>query len=164
MLLASGKGKETVCIVLANEKTDDRKIRMNSVIRKNLRVKLGDLVSIESCGEVKYGRRIHVLPFEDSVKGIGGSLFDAYLKPYFQDSYRPMKKGDCFFVKRGVHPVEFKVMEVDVKDSPDEDVCIVAPETLINSDGDPIKRDSENKGWDTSLSSLTVRLTLKNIP
>ncbi len=143
MLVKGRKRKETVCVVIANEQTDDGKIRMNRVIRKNLRVKLGDVVSLASAGEVKYGTRIHVLPFEDSVEGITGSLFDTYIKPYFQDSYRPVKKGDYFLVRQGFRPVEFKVVEVEVKDNPDEDVCIVAPETLIHCDGDPIKREDE---------------------
>ena len=34
-------------------------------------------------------------------------------------------------------------MEVEVKDEPEEDVCIVAPETMIHCDGDPIKREDE---------------------
>eukprot|EP01083_Nonionella_stella_P186895 685486_1 len=92
VLIKGKKRHSTVCIALANEQTDDGKIRMNRVIRKNLRVRLGDVVSLHSAGEVKYGTRIHVLPFEDSVDGITGSLFDTYLKPYFQDSYRPVKK------------------------------------------------------------------------
>jgi len=70
-------------------------------------------------------------------------LFETYLKPYFQESYRPVKKGDCFLVRGGFRPVEFKVMEVEVKDDPDEDVCIVAPETVIHCDGDPISREDE---------------------
>merc|ERR1719148_107186 len=143
VLIKGKKRHSTVCIALANEQTDDGKIRMNRVIRKNLRVKLGDVVSLHSAGEVKYGTRIHVLPFEDSVDGITGSLFDTYLKPYFQDSYRPVKKGDYFLVRGGFRPVEFKVIEVEVKEEPDEDVCIVAPETLIHCDGDPIKREDE---------------------
>ena len=81
--------------------------------------------------------------FEDSVDGITGSLFETYLKPYFQDSYRHVKKGDYFLVRGGFRPVEFKVIEVEVKDEPDEDVCIVAPETLIHCDGDPVKREDE---------------------
>merc|ERR1719162_1834608 len=143
VLIKGKKRHSTVCIALANEQTDDGKIRMNRVIRKNLRVKLGDVVSLHSAGEVKYGTRIHVLPFEDSVDGITGSLFNTYLKPYFQDSYRPVKKGDYFLVRGGFRPVEFKVIEVEVKEEPDEDVCIVAPETLIHCDGDPIKREDE---------------------
>ena len=78
VLIKGKKRHSTVCIALANEQTDDGKIRMNRVIRKNLRCKLGDVVSLHSAGEVKYGNRIHVLPFEDSVDGITGSLFDTY--------------------------------------------------------------------------------------
>ena len=63
---------------------------MNKVIRKNLKVKLGDVVSIHPAGEIKYGKRIHVLPFADTVEGITGNLFDTYLKPYFAESYRPV--------------------------------------------------------------------------
>merc|ERR1719229_1484188 len=105
VLIKGKKRHSTVRIALANEQTDEGKIRMNRVIRKNLRVKLGT--------------RIHVLPFEDSVDGITGSLFDTYLKPYFQDSYRPVKKGDYFLVRGGFRPVEFKVIEVEVKEEPD---------------------------------------------
>ena len=63
------------------------------VIRKNLKVKLGDIVSLHTVGEVRYGHKVHVLPFDDSVEGISGNLFDTYLKPYFQESYRPVRKG-----------------------------------------------------------------------
>lgn len=143
VLIRGKKRHETVCIAIANENTEDTKIRMNKVIRKNLRVKLGDIVSLHNAGEVKYGDKIHVLPFEDTVQGISGNLFETYLKPYFQESYRPVKKGDCFLVRGGFRPVEFKVMEVEVKDDPDEDVCIVAPETVIHCDGDPISREDE---------------------
>jgi len=37
-------------------------------------------------------QRIHVLPFEDTIEGISGNLFDAFLKPYFQEAYRPVRK------------------------------------------------------------------------
>jgi hypothetical protein len=41
---------------------------MNKVVRKNLRVKLGDVVSIHNAGEVPYGKAVHILPFEDSIQ------------------------------------------------------------------------------------------------
>jgi hypothetical protein len=53
---------------------------MNKVVRANLRVRLGDVVSVHQCADVKYGKRIHVLPFDDSIEGVTGSLFDAYLR------------------------------------------------------------------------------------
>jgi hypothetical protein len=84
-VLIKGKKKhETVCVAIMDEDTEDAKIRMNRVVRKNLRVKLGDVVSIHNTGEVPYGKAIHVLPFDDSVQGISGNLFETYLKPYFQ--------------------------------------------------------------------------------
>lgn len=74
------KRKDTVCIVLADEQCEEPKVRMNKVVRSNLRVRLGDVVSVHQCPDVKYGRRVHILPIDDSIEGVTGNLFDAYLK------------------------------------------------------------------------------------
>ena len=44
------------------------------------------------CTDVKYGKRVHVLPIDDTIEGITGNLFDAFLKPYFLEAYRPIRK------------------------------------------------------------------------
>lgn len=80
VLVKGKKRKDTVCIVLADETCEEPKIRMNKVVRANLRVRLGDVVSVHQCADVKYGKRIHVLPLDDSVEGVTGNIFDAYLK------------------------------------------------------------------------------------
>lgn len=80
VLIKGKKRKDTVCIVLADETCEEPKIRMNKVVRANLRVRLGDVVSVHQCADVKYGKRIHVLPLDDSVEGVTGNIFDAYLK------------------------------------------------------------------------------------
>jgi transitional endoplasmic reticulum ATPase len=110
------------------------------VVRKNLRVRLGDVVAVTACGDVPYGKRIHVLPLDDTIEGVTGNLFDVYLKPYFMEAYRPVKKGDLFLVRQAMHPVEFKVVETDPAP-----YCIVAPDTVIHCEGEPIKRDDEEK-------------------
>ena len=140
VLIKGKKGKDTVCIVLADEECDNGTVRMNKVIRKNLRIRLGDVVAITACGDVPYGKRIHVLPLDDTIEGVTGNLFDVYLKPYFLEAYRPVKKGDLFLVRQAMHPVEFKVVETDP-----EPFCIVAPDTVIHCEGEPIKRDDEEK-------------------
>ena len=56
---------------------------MNKVARNNLRVKLGDMVNVHPCLDIKYGKRVHILPFDDSIEGLSGNIFDVYLKPYF---------------------------------------------------------------------------------
>jgi transitional endoplasmic reticulum ATPase len=45
-LLQGKKRKDTVCIVLSDDTVEEAKIRINKVVRKNLRVKLGDIVSV----------------------------------------------------------------------------------------------------------------------
>jgi len=143
IVIKGKKRRSTVCIALSNEQTADGKIRMNACIRKNLCVKLGDVVSINMCGDIKYGKQVYVLPFEDTIQGINGSIFDLYLRPYFQDSYRPIKVGDYFTVHAAFRSVEFKVVEIEVEHEPNTEVCIVAPETVIFCEGDAIKREEE---------------------
>lgn len=92
-----------------------------AVVRQNLRVRLGDVVSLHTCTDIKYGKRIHVLPVDDSVEGVTGNLFEVYLKPYFLEAYRPVRKGDLFLVRGGMRAVEFKVVETDPAD-----YCIVS--------------------------------------
>ena len=72
------------------------------------------------CGDVD-------MPPDDTVEGVGGNLFEVYLKPYFLEAYRPLKKGDTFMVREANHPVEFKVVECDPKE-----VVVVAPKHLTN--------------------------------
>jgi len=140
VIIKGKKRKDTVCIVLADETCDDTKIRMNKVVRKNLRVRLGDVITVAACPDVKYGARIHVLPLDDTIEGVEGNLFDVFLKPYFLEAYRPVRKGDLFLVRGAMRAVEFKVVETD----PGE-YCIVAPETVIHCEGEPIKREDEER-------------------
>lgn len=86
-----------------------------------MRVRLGDVVSLHTCTDIKYGKRIHVLPVDDTVEGVTGNLFEVYLKPYFLEAYRPVRKGDLFLVRGGMRAVEFKVIETDPAD-----YCIVS--------------------------------------
>lgn len=64
------------------------------------------------------------------------NLFEVYLKPYFLEAYRPIHKDDNFIVRGGMRAVEFKVVETDPGP-----FCIVAPDTVIHCEGDPIKRE-----------------------
>jgi transitional endoplasmic reticulum ATPase len=97
VLIKGKKRKDTVCIVLHDENVEESKVRMNKVVRHNLRVRLGDIVSIHACPDIKYGKRIHVLPLDDTIEGISGNLFDLFLKPYFLENYRPVRKGKVSF-------------------------------------------------------------------
>ncbi|KAG7107550.1 Cell division control protein 48 like [Verticillium longisporum] len=138
VLVRGKKRKDTVLIVLADDDLDDGSARINRVVRHNLRVKHGDMITIHPCPDIKYAKRIAVLPIADTVEGITGSLFDVFLAPYFREAYRPVRQGDLFIVRGGMRQVEFKVVEVD----PPE-YGIVAQDTVIHCEGDPIERDEE---------------------
>ncbi|XP_022658156.1 transitional endoplasmic reticulum ATPase-like isoform X1 [Varroa destructor] len=140
VLLKGRKRRETVAIVISDDSCPNEKIHMNRCVRNNLRVRLGDVITVHSCPDIKYGKRIHVLPIDDTVEGLTGSLFDVYLKPYFLEAYRPIHKGDLFLVRGGMRAVEFKVVETDPAG-----YCIVAPDTVIHCEGDPIKREEEEE-------------------
>ncbi|GME94447.1 unnamed protein product [[Candida] boidinii] len=138
VLVKGKKRKDTVLIVLADDDMEDGVCRINRVARNNLRVRLGDVVSIHPCPEIKFASRIYVLPIADTIEGITGSLFDVYLKPYFVDAYRPVRKGDHFVVRGGMRQVEFKVVDVEP-----EEYAIVSQDTIIHSEGEPINREEE---------------------
>merc|ERR1712141_679144 len=59
-------------------------------------------------------------------------------KPYFLEAYRPIHKDDTFMVRGGMRAVEFKVIETDP-----QPFCIVAPDTVIHCEGEPVKREEE---------------------
>ncbi|RUS33040.1 Aaa Atpase P97VCP ND1 in complex WITH P47 C, partial [Jimgerdemannia flammicorona] len=159
VLIKGKKRRDTVLIVLADDSVEDNKeikgpyalwglraVNAQSAgngvpfVRSNLRIRLGDIVSIHPCPDIKYGKRIHVLPIDDTVEGLTGNLFETYLKPYFLEAYRPVRKGDLFLVRGGMRAVEFKVVETDPAD-----YCIVAQDTFIYCEGEPIKREDEEQ-------------------
>src|SRR5437762_242958 len=109
VLVKGKKRKDTVLIVLADDDLADGMARINRVIRANIRVRLGDIISLHPCPDIKYAKRVNILPIADTVEGLTGSLFDVYLKPYFLEAYRPIRKGDLFTVRGGMRAVEFKV-------------------------------------------------------
>ncbi|KNZ78831.1 Cell division cycle protein 48 like protein [Termitomyces sp. J132] len=138
VIVRGKKRRDTVLICLSSDDVEEGRIQINKVARNNLRVKLGDLVNVHQCLDIKYGKRVHILPFDDSIEGLSGNIFDVYLKPYFLEAYRPVRKGDTFLVRGGMRTVEFKVIETDPAE-----FCIVAQDTVIHTEGDPVKREDE---------------------
>lgn len=65
-----------------------------------------------------------------------------------------MLSGDIFLVRGGMRAVEFKVVETDP--SP---YCIVAPDTVIHCEGEPIKREVSSAGR----PGISLSLSLSHI-
>ncbi|KAG6587461.1 Cell division control protein 48-like A, partial [Cucurbita argyrosperma subsp. sororia] len=103
ILLKGKKRRDTVCVVLSDEQCEEPKIRMNKIVRANLRVRLGDVVSVHQCPDVKYGKRVHILPVDDTIEGVTGNLFDAYLKHVYtvSDVYAHMLSYEMRHLRKG---------------------------------------------------------------
>lgn len=56
VLVKGKKRKDTVLIVLADDELDDGSARINRVVRHNLRVKHGDMITVHACPDIKYVR------------------------------------------------------------------------------------------------------------
>ncbi|CAG8482365.1 2800_t:CDS:2 [Paraglomus occultum] len=112
-LIEGRKGYNTILIVWADEGCEDVKVRINQVVRTNLRVRLGDVVSIQLFSDIKDGRRVQLLPIDNTVEGVMGDFFEPHLKQYFQNTYRPVREGDVFSIKYGGLSMKFKVLETD---------------------------------------------------
>ena len=67
------KGKrrhDTLAIALSEEDCEIAKIQMNRVIRKNLKVYLGDVVSVHDCQDCPYCTKVSILPYKDTIEGL----------------------------------------------------------------------------------------------
>lgn len=146
VLVKSKNDKITVLIVLGDGDLDDGSVGINRVVRHNLLVKNGDLITIHPYPDMKYASRIEVLPIADTVEGITGSLFDVFLAPYFRETYRPIRQGDIFTARGGVRQVEFKVVKVDPLE-----FGIVSQDTVIDYGGEPNQREFGIVSHDTGI-------------
>ena len=86
VLVRGKKRKDTVLIVLADEELDDGSARINRVVRHNLRVKHGDMITIHPCPDIKY-----VSP--PSSKPASSSLTTFVGQAHCGPSYRRYRRG-----------------------------------------------------------------------
>ena len=71
------KGKrrhKTLCIAIRDNTIDKEKIGINKIVRNNLRCKLGDIISVHLVKDASYLKKIHVLPYADTIEGLTGNL------------------------------------------------------------------------------------------
>lgn len=79
VLLKGKRRNKTLLIAIKDDKLDPSKIAINKVVRNNLKVKLGDLITISVPEQVPDLKKIHILPYADTIEGITGDLTQLYL-------------------------------------------------------------------------------------
>jgi len=140
VILRGKRRHETLCIALRDNTLDPSKIGINKIVRGNIRVRLGDLVTVKVPEEVPNFKKVQILPYKDSIEGLTGNITQIYLIPYLKDANRPLHTGDTFIVRGNFRPVEFKVVSAEPGN-----FGIFAADTLLYAEGDPINREEEDK-------------------
>ena len=75
--------------------------------------------------------------FSCMITHVLSDLVKDYLKPYFNEAYRPLYKGDVFTLETSAcGTIELKVTETDPAP-----YCVVAPETVITCSWEPLERE-----------------------
>jgi transitional endoplasmic reticulum ATPase len=69
VLLKGKRRRSTLCIAITDDTCEEHKMKINKVVRSNLRVRIADVVSVHQCHDAKYGRRVHILPVDDTIEG-----------------------------------------------------------------------------------------------
>ena len=74
-LLKGRKKKKLIQIILPdNNNLSDNKIRLNATSRRNLGVKIGDIIYISKYHIIPVGNKVKILPLEDSLEEVSGNL------------------------------------------------------------------------------------------
>jgi transitional endoplasmic reticulum ATPase len=141
ILIKGKRRRDTVALIMNDDNVQIAKIQVGKVMRKNLRVYPGDVVSIFPI-ECPYCTRVSLAPYKDTIEGLTNldGLFELYLRPYFGSTYRPIRKGDSFTVTGGMREVEYRITECE----PGE-YCTVTTNTEIFDRNDPVEREDDEK-------------------
>lgn len=99
VLVKGKKRKDTVLIVLADEDLDEGSARINRVVRHNLRVKHGDVITIHPCPDIKYVSLHH---FPNNYVVAHNHIGQAYRCPTNRRHYR---RHHWFSLRRFLSPI-----------------------------------------------------------
>lgn len=172
------RGKKTLASVAAVSAADagelggadsgstQHRIGLSTDAMRNAGVRAGDTVTVSAASTVKFGKAVVILPYEDSLKSAGidvptssedeaaaNSLFDDYIKPYFDGKFRVLHRGDSFHIDGPKGLLEFQCVEIDSVEREGDNACVVVDDTVVDCDGEPVERDEtddlEGAGYDT---------------
>mmetsp|Transcript_7747 Transcript_7747/g.13959 ORF Transcript_7747/g.13959 Transcript_7747/m.13959 type:complete len:928 (-) Transcript_7747:88-2871(-) len=134
-------------------------IGMSQDAMKNSGVRSGDAVTVVPAPDVKFGKAVLILPYQDSLEsaGISGAgderIFEEYIRPYFEGKFRTIHRGDSFHIDGPMGLLEFQCVEIDSVEVDGDSACVVVDDTTIECDGEAIDRDDtddlDGAGYDT---------------
>ena len=74
VILKGKRRHQTLCIAVRDNNVPPEKCGINKIVRNNCRVKIGDIVNVKSAAQVPNLKKIHILPYADSIEGLTGNI------------------------------------------------------------------------------------------
>jgi transitional endoplasmic reticulum ATPase len=143
VVLVKGRfGMQTVGVAMEDKSVGAGEAGLSAATQRNAGCrKLGDKVKLYACADIKAGKRVHVLPFKDTLGSFEGDLAADLLEPYFRDAFRPVAEGD---ILRLADPATGATIECLVVETEPAGYCTVAPDTVVDVEGEPLGREADD--------------------
>ena len=116
--------KETIAIAFSDDTIEESAVRLSQGCAENACVTDGRYVTLSPCSDVIYASQVHVCSVNHDSNE---PLLEKYLKPFFDESYRPVHVGDQFALEGHAGKISFQIKQVD----PSLTYGIVSPNTGI---------------------------------
>lgn len=147
VMLKGNKRKTTIGIVFENNEIPEGRIGMTKTVRNNIRLHLGDVVTISPLEDLPAAVSVSCIPFKDSAQGMSGDLIEIFLKPHFKDNQLPLKVGDTFIARGGMRAIEFKVTAIEVEGKSDAEFGLITEDTIIEdfTEEDHLGREEDER-------------------
>ena len=131
-------------------------IGMPADAMKNAAVRAGDTVTVVPAPNVKFGKAVLILPYQESLDTLDDdddevNIFDDYIRPYFEGKFRTLHRGDSFHIDGPKGKLEFQCVEIDSVEVDADSACVVVDDTEIECEGEPLEKetdDLEGAGYD----------------
>ena len=66
-------------VLLTRPDVEPSKMLMNRMVRKNLNVNVGDVVTLSTAMDLKEAKRIQFAPFEEDLQDYNGDVFETHI-------------------------------------------------------------------------------------
>ncbi|KAG0417028.1 Cell division control protein 48, partial [Dictyocoela roeselum] len=139
-ILVKGKKRSECVFVIQEAECADSDVLLTRESRNNLKGRLGDLVKIYEIPNIMKLSFVEMIPIKETIEGITGNLFEAFLKEPLSGEGAPLSQGTIFVARSGGKVVEFKVDRLIAANNEEVRHGILADDTEI-SVGEPIRRE-----------------------
>lgn len=144
-VLIRGKKKKESVYYIREINTKPKTCIISKESRTNLRIRLGDFIKVYNIEEIDCIKQVEMFPVEDTIVGLTGNIFDAFLKDFLSGNGVPLSVGNIYVTRSGGRAVEFKVVKIILNSGQEGKHGIVVDETIVYTDSKVTREEIEKE-------------------